>query len=117
MKARQPSVRILFIVASFAVLCLLALSDFKHDEIRTFSEMPSGGERVRVSCVVIDCKASQKGWVLTIGDYLGDEARAFLSKESCAEPPATGTVIELAGQVSEDQTMIFIDTVRVLTTA
>ena len=116
MRLRKPTVRVLFVAASLAVFILLLASDFRHIQITDFSEMPPGGERVKVSCVVIDCGESQKGWVLTLSDCNGGEARGFLSKEVSPEPPATGTVVELTGEVSDDdQSFIFIEMLRVLT--
>jgi len=73
MRLRKPTVRVLFVAASLAVFILLLASDFRHIQITDFSEMPPGGERVRVSCVVIDCEESQKGWVLTLSDCNGEK--------------------------------------------
>ena len=115
MRFRQPPVRVLFVAASLAVLVLLVLSDFRSIQVASFSEMPPSGGRFKISCVVIGCGTSQKGWVLTLRDCAGGEVGAFLSRDSLLEPPAAGAIVELIGEVAEDdRSFVFIESLKVV---
>jgi hypothetical protein len=112
---RLPPVRTLLVAASLAVFVLLMLSDFKPIQVVSFSETSSGGGRFKISCVVIDSGTSQKGWVLTLRDCAGNEVGAFLNRELSYEPPATGAIVEIIGEVAEDDpSFVFIESLKVI---
>jgi hypothetical protein len=103
----------MFIAASLVVLLLLAVSDFRPIQVASFGEIPSSGGRFRISCVVIDGKEGQKGWVLTLRDCSGGEVRAFLSRDIATGPPDAGTIVELVGESTEDdRSFVFIESIE-----
>ncbi len=103
----QASVRALFVLASISVLLLLILSDFRPVEVETFQDSPPG-VRFKISCLLVDCRTSQKGWVLTVRDTLGAEVDAFLGRNVAMEPPEVGTILELVGEKTEDDPSFLI---------
>lgn len=103
----QASVKGLFVLASISVLLLLMLSDFRPVEVETFRDSPSGG-RFKISCLLVDCRTSQKGWVLTVRDTIGAEVDAFLGRNVAMKPPEVGSIIELVGEKTEDDPSFLI---------
>lgn len=103
----QASVKGLFVLASISVLLLLMLSDFRAVEVENFRDSPSSG-RFKISCLLVDCRTSQKGWVLTVRDTIGAEVDAFLGRNIAMEPPEVGSIIELVGEKTEDDPSFLI---------
>lgn len=103
----QVSVRALFVLASISVLLLLTLSDFRPVEVENFRDSPSSG-RFKISCLLVDCRTSQKGWVLTVRDTIGGEVDAFLGRDIATKPPEVGSILELIGEKTEDDPSFLI---------
>jgi hypothetical protein len=103
----QASVKGLFVLASISVLLLLMLSDFRPVEVENFRDSPSSG-RFKISCLLVDCRTSQKGWVLTVRDTVGAEVDAFLGRNVAMKPPEVGSIIELVGEKTEDDPSFLI---------
>jgi|GEM_PF-7033405 len=96
-------------MALVSIIVLLLLSDFAPPRKASFDEI--GEEEFRVTCLIVEWRESESGWVLTLQDIDGNTLRGFCRYEVVDFRLEEGTLVEISGRASDDN-FLFINSIQ-----